>query len=129
MSIILAYNGRPASRRALDFAINYSKMSKMSLYVYTFLASNDVSENEERLADVKACMKDAEGIAKKEGVDVHTVIEPGLSAESILNAASRFNCNIIIVGRSDKTFLDRVVLGSVSQYVVDHAKCNVVVVH
>ncbi len=129
MSVILAYNGRPGARKALDFAINYSKMSKMSLYIYTFIASSDVVEHEEKLAEVKIYMKEAEEIAKKEGVDVQLVMEPGPSAENILAAASRFDCDIIVVGRTDKTFIDRVVLGSVSQYVVDHAKCNVVVVH
>lgn len=129
MSVFLAFNGRPASQRALDFAINYSKMSKLPLYIYTFLVSNDIVENEERLAEVKNCMKEAEELAKKEGIDVHLVVEPGPSAENILAAATRFNSDIIVVGRSDKTFIDRVVLGSVSQYVVDHAKCNVVVVH
>ena len=129
MSVILAYDGRPGSRRALDFAINYSKMSKMSLYIYTLVVSSEVIEHEEEFAKIKTYMKEAEDIAREEDIDIHVIMEPGSTGENILAAASRFDCDIIVVGRSDKTFLDRVVLGSVSQYIVDHAKCNVVVVH
>ena len=129
MSIILAYDGRLGSRRALDFAINYSKTFKTSLYIYTFIASSDVVEHEEEFAKVKMYMKEAETLAKESEVEAHLIMEPGSAGENVLAAASRFDCDIIVVGRSDKTFLDRVVLGSVSQYVVDHAKCNVVVVH
>lgn len=129
MSIILAYDGRSGSRRALDFAINYSKMSKMPLFIYTLILSSDVVEHEAEFAKIKVYMKEAEEIAKEGGVEAHLIMEPGSAPEHVLSAASRFNCDTIVVGRSNKTFLDRVVLGSVSQHVVDHAKCNVVVVH
>lgn len=129
MSVILAYDGKPGARRALDFAINYSKMSKNPLYIYTFIVSSDVLEHEDQLDKIKIYMKEAEEIAKKEGIEVHSIMEPGPAAENILAAASRFDSDIIVVGRSNKTFIDRVVLGSVSQYIVDHAKHNVVVVH
>jgi len=60
---------------------------------------------------------------------VHVVIEPGHAAENILAAATRFKCDVIVVGKSNKTIIDRAILGSVSQHVVNHAKCPVVVVH
>ncbi len=129
MSIILAYDGRPGTQRALDFAIKYSKMSKMPLYIYSSIVSRDIVEHEKEFSKVQTYMKEAEDAARKENIDVHSVIEPGPAAKNVLAAASRFKCDMIVVGRSDKTFIDRVVLGSVSQYVVNHAKCNVVVVH
>ncbi|MBQ7405895.1 MAG: universal stress protein, partial [Candidatus Methanomethylophilaceae archaeon] len=39
-----------------------------------------------------------------------------------------FGCGTIIVGRSGKTSLDRVIMGSVSNHVVANANCTVVVV-
>jgi nucleotide-binding universal stress UspA family protein len=129
MSVILAYNGGPASRRALDFAMEYAKMSGKSLYIYTSICSEKIMENEEEMEKIRTHMKEAEDIAKAEGIKVHTVIEPGPVGENILSAASRFESTLIVIGRSDKTILDRVVLGSVSQYVVDHAKLNVTVIH
>jgi nucleotide-binding universal stress UspA family protein len=129
MSVILAYDGRPGTRRALDFAIDYSKMSKKPLYIYSSVISRDIVEQEKEFDKIKSFMKEAEDAARAEGIDVHSVIEPGPAAENVLAASSRFKCDMIVVGRSDKTFIDRVVLGSVSQYVVNHAKCNVVIVH
>ncbi|MDD4245264.1 MAG: universal stress protein [Candidatus Methanomethylophilaceae archaeon] len=129
MSIILAYDGRSAAQRALDFAINYAEMSGLPLYIYSSIVSRDVIEREDEFAEVKKYMGEAEAKAKDAGIEVHSVIEPGPAAENILAAASRFGCDIIVVGRSDKTIIDRAVLGSVSQHVVNHAKCNVVLVH
>ena len=129
MSIILAYDGRSAAQRALDFAIRYAEMSGLPLYIYSSIVSRDVIEREDEFAEVKKYMGEAEAKAKDAGIEVHSVIEPGPAAENILAAASRFGCDIIVVGRSDKTIIDRAVLGSVSQHVVNHAKCNVVLVH
>lgn len=129
MSIILAYDGRPAAKRAFDFAVRYAEMSGLPLYIFSSIVSRDVIEREEEFAEVKRYMEAAEKEAKHRGIEVHSVIEPGPAAESILAAASRFGCDIIVIGRSDKTIIDRVVLGSVSQHVVNNAKCNVVVVH
>lgn len=129
MTVLLAYSGKPAGRRALDFAIDYSKMSGKRLYIYTSIASPKVAEQEEEVEKIKAYIKEAEDIAKSSNIDVSTVIEPGPVGENILSASARFEADMIVIGKSDKTILDRVVLGSVSQYVVNNAKCNVTIVH
>ncbi len=129
MSVLLAYDGKPAARRALDFAIDYARMSDRPLHIFTSVASPDIAEHEEEMVRIKAYMKEAAEVAISEGVEVHTVIEPGPIGENILSAASRFDAVLIVIGRSDKTLIDRVVLGSISQYVVDNAKHNVTVVH
>ncbi len=129
MTVLLAYNGKPAARRALDFAIDYSRMSGKHLYIYTSIASPKVAEQEEEMDRIKAYMKEAEDIAKSENIEVSTIIEPGPIGENILSASTRFESDLIVIGKSDKTIIDRVVLGSVSQYVVNNAKCNVTVVH
>ena len=59
MSVILAYDGRPASRRALDFAIDYAKMSDRPLYIYTSVASPNIAEHEEEMAKIKAYIQEA----------------------------------------------------------------------
>ncbi|NLN72404.1 MAG: universal stress protein, partial [Thermoplasmatales archaeon] len=111
MSIILAYDGRPAAQRALDFAVRYAEMSGLPLYIFSSVISRDVIEKEDEFAEVKKDMGAAGNDAKLRGIEVHSVIEPGPAAENTLVAALRFNCDIIVIGRSDKTILDRVVLG------------------
>ena len=46
----------------------------------------------------------------------------------VLDVAERFNCETIIVGRSDRSSLDRLFLGSVSDYVIKNAECTVILV-
>ena len=55
-------------------------------------------------------------------------MESGQPDKVILETASRFSCDTIIVGRSGKTALDRVIMGSVSNSIVANAKCTVIVV-
>lgn len=129
MSVILAYDGRPQTKNALRFAVDYARMAKLPLYIFTSVSSINLVENEAEFAKIKEHMKEAEDMARKAGVEAHPIIEPGHPGENILAAAERFGCDVIVAGRSGKTVLDRVVLGSVSQHLVDHAKCTVVISH
>jgi nucleotide-binding universal stress UspA family protein len=63
-----------------------------------------------------------------QSVDVTTQILPGSPASAILEEAERWNANLIVVGSHGYGAWHRLVLGSVSQAVVIHAKCSVEVV-
>ena len=60
--------------------------------------------------------------------DVHTIIEVGKPDDVILEVAERFQCDAIVVGRPDRSRLDRMVMGSVSQKLVENSDCPVVIV-
>ena len=79
-------------------------------------------------ATVHAFVDAAVERARSEGCDARKVVESGQPERVILEAAARFGCGTIVVGRSGKTSLDRVIMGSVSNHVVANAKCTVVVV-
>jgi nucleotide-binding universal stress UspA family protein len=66
--------------------------------------------------------------AAKQGVEATTLMEAGSPYEAILSAADRVNAGAIVVGTSGKTAFDRVLIGSVSEYVVRNANCTVIVV-
>ncbi len=63
-----------------------------------------------------------------EGVAVDRVLEHGDPGSMICAVADRVSADVIAVGSHGKNWLKRVVLGSVSEYVVHHAKCPVFVV-
>jgi nucleotide-binding universal stress UspA family protein len=46
----------------------------------------------------------------------------------IINYASEWDADLIVVGSCEKSRLEKFVLGSVSQNVVKHARCSVLVV-
>jgi nucleotide-binding universal stress UspA family protein len=60
--------------------------------------------------------------------DVRTVAREGNPADEILEAARAADADLIVVGRTGKSFLARAILGSVAVRVVKLARCDVLVV-
>ena len=69
-----------------------------------------------------------EQIGKATGVEVESRILKGNPAQKIVSFAEDNNIDMIVVGSLGKTGYERVVLGSVSEKVVRHAKIPVMVV-
>ncbi len=57
-----------------------------------------------------------------------TEVYQGNVKEEIIEAAKRFGADLIVVGSHGYGFLSRVLLGSVSDFVIHHAPCSVLVV-
>ena len=64
-----------------------------------------------------------------EGVKISSVIKEGAPANVILDVAIEEDVDLIVIGSSGKSGFDRFILGSVSDKVVNAAKCPVLVVH
>ena len=128
MAIIIAYDGMKNTKKALEYAIEHSKVYKEKLYIFSVITSKDMLDKEKELLHVKEYLEDAEKIAISKGADAEILLESSTPAKGILEAAERFGVKTIVVGRSDKTAFDRAVLGSVSENVVRNAKCTVIVV-
>ncbi len=128
MSVLIAYDGMEHTKKALEYAIQHSKVYKQPLYIFSVITSKDKLDIENEVEKVNDYLNEALEKAISEGADAKTILESGTPGKSILEAAERFNTNTIIVGRSDKSLFDRAVLGSVSDYVVRNAKVVVIVV-
>lgn len=127
MTILIAYDGRPNTEKALDYAVRHSVNYNEPLYILTVVSKEQMDPDDPDPA-VREYMEAAQRRAAAEGSVVHTIIETGKPDETILETASRFKCDTIVVGRSNKSPLDRFILGSVSNYIVKNAKCTVIVV-
>ena len=127
MTTLLAYDGRRSCQRALDYAISYAVNFNEPLYIVT-IVSKDQMDPEDPDPTVREYMEAAQKKASSEGAIVHSIIETGKPDEMVLDVADRFNCDTIIVGRSDRSSLDRLFLGSVSDYVIKNAEATVILV-
>lgn len=65
---------------------------------------------------------------KEAGITAHTVVIKGDPGYSIVNAADEHQCDLIVMGSRGLGPIQRFLLGSVSNYVVNHAKCPVLIV-
>lgn len=66
--------------------------------------------------------------ARQRGVAAHYLIWEGDPGASVIEAAEAEGADLIVVGSHDRGPVGRLLLGSVSSYVVDHARRPVVVI-
>jgi len=128
MNLLLATDGKKHSEKAINYAFDFASLQKATLYV-VFVVSPKAEEDKEKI--IKFGMEVLDKLKQrgvKVGVNVTTMLEAGSPYETILTASERIKADAIIVGTSGKTAIDRVLIGSVSEYVVRNARCTVIVV-
>ncbi len=64
-----------------------------------------------------------------QGLNAETSVRDGEPGTAIVEQAREWGADLIVIGSRGHTGLRRILTGSVSRYVVDHAPCPVEVVH
>lgn len=67
-------------------------------------------------------------VLKKAGFHVTTTVREGDPRTGLIDAASDWQADLIMVGSHGRTGLDRLLMGSVSEAVAHHAPCSVQIV-
>jgi nucleotide-binding universal stress UspA family protein len=128
MSILIAYDGKSDTEAALDYATKLSIGLNEPLYILT-IVSKDQMDPDDLDTSIQTYMEAAQQKALMNGAtDVHIIIEVGRPDDAVLEVAERFQCNAVVVGRPDRSRFDRMVMGSVSQNLVENSKCPVIIV-
>lgn len=147
MKILIATDGSKYSREAIekccDFLSNskpneikiisaYQSIAPMAiepsvvLTDYYMHIANDLRKRAEN------AVADAEKIIasklKSEYPLVEKEIIPGIPKQIIVDEAKQFDADLVVVGSHGYGFIDRLILGSVSNYVLHNAPCSVLVV-
>jgi nucleotide-binding universal stress UspA family protein len=65
---------------------------------------------------------------QRAGVTVHPQVAEGRASEAILRAADELNADLVVMGTHGRTGLGRMLIGSVTEQVIRHARCPVYVV-
>ncbi|CAL5399667.1 unnamed protein product [Camellia sinensis] len=75
-------------------------------------------------------LEKAKGICTSHGVKAETILiaEVGDPKVAVCNAVEKYNINLLILGDHELGLIQRVLVGSVSSYCVQNAKCPVLVV-
>ncbi len=127
MTILIAYDGKPDTEAALDYATRLSIALNEPMYILT-VVTKDQMDPEDLDPTIQQYMEAASQKALSQGADVHTIIEVGKPDDAILEVVDRFQCDAIVVGRPNRSRFDRMVMGSVSQDLVENATCPVIIV-
>jgi len=128
MAVLLAYDVKHQSESVLDYAVGYVIAYRTQLYIMSSVTSKGALDGGKELEAVKACLEDAKRKATDAGVETFTLIGVGSPAEEILAAAERVDAEAIIVGHSNKSAIDRIFTGTVSEHVLRHTGRTVIFV-
>ncbi len=135
--ILVPLDGSMCAKRAFDWAASLAKAYKAELILLFVVDMNQKLSALDRVA-----MSGYEpAIFKMEGeklLSIYQKAEPSISmttevligspTEQIISAAETHAVDLIVMGSRGQSQMKQVVMGSVSQYVLHHADCPVMVV-
>lgn len=135
-TILLAIDGSPASEGASEEAIDLAVQVQARLLVISVLAASsrpsEAAPGAGSLPDSRDSLTTkAQSIvqrAKAAGANATFLVWEGEPGEAIVAAAESENADMIVVGSHGRSGVSRFLIGSVSDYVVRHAHCPVMVV-
>jgi nucleotide-binding universal stress UspA family protein len=149
--ILVPVDGSKYSQAAVEYALKMAKLTKAKIialhimhlptYAYAYSGGQGVSpvaiptplpaevSDSEKMA-AKKIVDDVANMAENAGVDVETkIVEHHPSVpDAIIQFASEAGVDLIVMGTKGKTGIKRFLLGSVTESVVHHAHCPVLVV-
>jgi nucleotide-binding universal stress UspA family protein len=132
--VLLATDGSPASESANEQAIDLATQVEARLLIVSVLggSSRPSEAPTDYVPDSRASLTSkAQAIvarAKAAGVDASFLVWEGEPGDAIVAAADAETADIIVVGSHGRSGVSRFFIGSVSDYVVRHAHCPVMVV-
>lgn len=134
--ILVAYDGSPHSDRALDTALALAKYTQSELVLVhahdkipSYLGDPNFQQAVNRAVIAgRELLGTAAERARAAGAQVTTNVLEGPPAEAILRVAEAERCDLIVMGSRGLGQLKGLLLGSVSERVLQHATIPVMIV-
>jgi nucleotide-binding universal stress UspA family protein len=137
-NILVAIDGSDASQRAFIRAVEEAKVWKARLHViyivetglFSSLPADNTVEIMYRVLETEgnAVLEKAKKYAADNGVTTITHMKQGHAGSEVVTLAEKEKADLIMVGSHGKSQADRLLIGSVSTYVVTHSKVTTMVV-
>jgi nucleotide-binding universal stress UspA family protein len=137
-NILVAMDGSDASQRAFVRAVEEAKVWNARLHViyvvetglFSSLPADNTVEIMYRVLEKEgnAVLEQAKIITAEKGVSLIPHMKQGHAGSEIITLASKEKIDLIVVGSHGKSQADRLLIGSVSTFVVTHSKVTTMVV-
>lgn len=136
--ILVAIDGSEISKRSLQMAIDEAKAWDAELHaIYVIetgmLSSVPVDNTLEVIYSLlenegARIMEESQTSASDAGITLETHIKQGHAGNEILKLAEELEADLIMLGSHGKSEIDRLLIGSVTTYVVRHSSITTLVV-
>ncbi len=122
--------GMAAAERAVNFACSYGgDLTAVSVVDVTDEFYAQAPHLVEQMVEkAKEFLEDIKKKAEASGVKIETSVREGEAYEKIVDLADEKNADIIFMGSHGRTGLKKMLMGSVTEKVIGHAPCPVMVV-
>ena len=129
--ILVAYDGQPPARRALDTAVELARAQDGAVVGVVSVVPFHAGRNPEDVRDDDAAMTgalyEATAILREAGIRSESCHPWGNPARSIEQVAADGEYDTIVIGSRGLGRVARIIRRSVSKHVVEHAGATVVV--
>lgn len=142
-NILIASDGSPEARRAFQEAVDLAKLMDAKLYIvhvveqrnYDGLVEpayySDASQSATMVqAGAKKSLADLKQIAEEQGLKDVSILQPEGNAKELIASElpMQLDIDLIVIGATGRSRTERLLLGSVSDYIIRKAKTQVLVV-
>jgi nucleotide-binding universal stress UspA family protein len=133
MRVLFAYDGSPFAKRALRYAKVFGDDAEITVIVVTQILleaphTEQSTAPEHGAREARRQLDEAVAQLAQEGVEAEAVQTAGNPAAEIISAAEERDADLIVLGHRGRSAISRFIEGSVSDRVVRHATCDVLVV-
>ncbi len=134
--ILVAVDPNPASQSALREALRLSVSMKAQLVAVSVTPRYEGNMNRWKLTDAgeqleqpfKQCLEEAVSTAASSGQKIRVVHRLGDPVEEIVALAEEAGAGLLILGYSDRSYVERVLLGRTAAKVIGLSPCDVLMV-
>mgnify|MGYP000002900647 CR=1 FL=1 len=136
--ILVAFDGSPGSRRALQAAIQLAREYGAELWTisveehlprYAATVSELDEEREAANAYFANLLAEARHVAEEHGLALHSIVRAGHNAaQTIVTVAREIGADLLVLGHSGHSGVWGTFLGTTTDKVSHHAPCSVLIV-
>jgi len=136
--ILIPTDGSDPSMRAADFAIklaDHFKAEIIAIYVIDRVILEEISKIHERHGleeeirrKAERCLNYIVKSAEKKGLKARSILVEGQPHDQIVRHAESFKADMIVMGSKGRRGMNRILIGSVAERVIEYAPCPVLVI-
>lgn len=133
--ILLAFDGSPASKKAFETACALAKQNRAELFIVSVARPPEIGDEVETEAAIESSrqhhrrmLAELKAALPAQKLKAHFEVPVGHPAEQIIREAERRAVDIIVLGDRGRSKFVRLLLGSTSKQVSEHAGRPVLIV-